>query len=74
MGAAWRRSKTRHEGMPTFGTFNMGGGARNRWDVVKNRYGKLDVLGLQEFSSSRGKWKGGAYRCVHACQTAAGRD
>lgn len=58
MGAAWRRSKARHEGMPTFGTFNMGGGTRNRWDVVKNRYGKLDVLGLQEFSSSHGKWKG----------------
>ena len=58
MGQAWRTSRTRHAGKPTLGTFNMGGGSRSRWDVVKEQYDKMDVLALQEFSSSKGGWKG----------------
>jgi hypothetical protein len=44
MGRAWRSSRTRHALKPTIGTFNMGGGSRNRWDVVKDQYDKVDVL------------------------------
>eukprot|EP01047_Picozoa_sp_COSAG01_P053219 COSAG01_NODE_5681_length_4104_cov_5.234707_2_plen_751_part_00 len=57
MGRA-RSSRTRHATKPSIGTYNMGGGSRNRWDVVKDQYNKVDVLALQEISSSQGGWKG----------------
>ena len=54
MGRAKRARGARHDRKPTFGTYNAGGGSRNKWDVIKDQFDKVDVLGLSEFSPSRG--------------------
>eukprot|EP01047_Picozoa_sp_COSAG01_P095972 COSAG01_NODE_26566_length_709_cov_4.442623_1_plen_75_part_01 len=61
MGRASRARGARHDRKPTFGTYNAGGGSRNKWDVIKDQFDKVDVLGLSEFSPSRGNWRGGEF-------------
>ena len=60
MGAkAKARTGKRHAGKPTFGVYNSGGLTNVRWNIVRTHLApKMDVLGLPEFSSPLGEWKG----------------
>ena len=53
------RPGKRHAGKPTFGVYNPGGLTNVRWNIVRTHLApKVDVLGLPEFSSALGEWKG----------------
>ena len=53
------RPGQRHAGKPTFGVYNSGGLTNLRWNIVRTHLApKVDVLGLPEFSSALGEWKG----------------
>eukprot|EP01049_Picozoa_sp_SAG25_P002765 SAG25_NODE_150_length_13701_cov_6.145640_3_plen_165_part_00 len=58
MGSAWRNSPTRHGQKLTFATWNAGGVSQLRWDIIKDLFDTTDILGLPEFTSSKGKWIG----------------